>query len=165
MDQHLSFGLASIMQSSSLKCLELSRIKSLPTSIFASCINLTDLTLKSVVSGTTQNCDQRHSAPKTVAQLQLLNFRQSVDYLKTLVTARCTNNLPILDFSSLRRLEVDTLSVLDLANAYIVIGITEKLETFECVADNISTGFMGFASAMNPSSFSTLRNLHFAFDA
>ncbi|KAF8870587.1 hypothetical protein CPB84DRAFT_1717056 [Gymnopilus junonius] len=161
----LSLGLANIIQSSSLKCLELSNIRSLPMSIFIPCINLTYLSLSFIGDGgTTQSREQLHFSRESVAQLQSLKFRRSAEYMKTLVTAKCSDNLPVLDFSGLRSLEVIAYGDSDLVSAYAVISITDKLETFICTAVDLENGFTGLSTTMNVSSFSTLRILHFVFD-
>jgi hypothetical protein len=103
------------------------------------------------------------------------------EYLKHLLKTRRSNNLPVLDISNIRTLNVNLEKYSDIVVAHALIRGTEKLETLDydgmykislrvipglnaissptMLVDDLTGGFMGLAASTNTSSLSTLRSL------
>ena len=157
--------------------LDIFRIEALPINIFTPCINLIDLRL-ALIDGVMYGYEHEYFVPDTALQLQ--SFTSGVfcgEYTASLIDARRSEDVPVLDFSNLRVLDIsiDDYSSLDAFEA--LMEVTEKLETFCCLGmyqsslidlpqPTLITFLVDFtdehidlAASMNSSSFSTLKVL------
>ena len=112
--------------------LDISRIEAFPINIFTPCVNLIDLRL-SLVDGIMDGDEHRdeYFVQDTVPQLQ--SFASGIlcgEYTTSLIDARRSKDVPVLDFSKLQVLgiNIDEYSSLEAFEA--LMEVTEKLETF-----------------------------------
>ena len=129
----LQQSLSYIISLPSIKRLQISNFRVFPINIFIPCINLTDLTMISVESAVMDNSEYEYFVSDAVPQLQ--SFTSSFirgEYLKKLVEARRSKDVPVLDFSNLRTLSVDLDEYSHLASVHALTKVAEKLETLHC---------------------------------
>ncbi|TFK32521.1 hypothetical protein BDQ12DRAFT_659060 [Crucibulum laeve] len=132
--------------------------------IFIPCVNLASLTL-SAIYGTVVDIDKlKKISPGVVPQLQSFHFGNNCSrYVMCLVKARYRNDLPVLDFSNLRTLNVRVDNRLDLGAAQALTKVARMLETLHYTVRHFANGYKGLAASINPSSFSTLKRLYFHY--
>ena len=122
--------LSYIISLPSITRLEISSFRVFPINIFIPCINLTDLTIVSIESAGMDSSECEYSASDAVPQLQSFTSRFiNGEYLKNLVEARRSKDVPVLDFSNLRTLSVDVDEHSHLAAVHALTKVAEKLET------------------------------------
>ena len=160
--------------------LNISCIEAFPINIFAPCINLIHLSL-AIIEADMDGYEHEYFVQDAVPQLQSLTAGVlSGEYTASLVDARRSNDVPVLDFSNLRSLDIniDDYSSLDACAA--LLEEAEKLENLHCYGMYQSTFIylpqptlitllvdfikwrIDIPALMNPSSFSTLKILRFA---
>ena len=126
-------SLSHIIHLRSVTRLEVSYLKNFPINTFIPCINLTDLTLShTVTSVAVESNDYEHEclASDVVPQLRSFTFDLlGGRYAESLVDARRSKDVPVLDFSQLHTLSVNVDERSDLAAVHTIMGVTEKLET------------------------------------
>ena len=116
-------------------------VQDFPISIFIPCINLVELKLKlfDCMVDDINSYEHEYCTPDVVPQLQSLTlnghfatrFRRS-DTLTTLVNARRSEHVPVLDFSNLRILTFYIYHDPDRVALHALIKVIKKLETLSC---------------------------------
>lgn len=126
--------LSNIIQSPSVTRLEISYVKNFPITTFIPCINLLHLTLMKLEGTVVESYEQENSASEAIPQLQSFSFGVGGGrYANALFKARRSNDLPMLDFSNLRTLNVNVGDPSDLIVTHALIKETEKLETLDYI--------------------------------
>ena len=127
----LQQSLSYIISLPSITRLEISSFEVFPINIFIPCINLTDLTIISIESAVMDSSEYEYFASDAVPQLQSFTSRfTSGGFLKNLVEARRSKDVPVLDFSNLRALSVDVDEHSHFPAAVNALTkVAEKLET------------------------------------
>ena len=112
-----------------------------PITAFHACVNLTDLSVSYIDFGSTDVDEQESSAlispnldleasDVRVPQLQVFTYGyMSRQYAMRLLSAKCPNGGPMLDFTNVQRLTTYVEEHLDLAVAHALVNATNKLET------------------------------------
>ena len=116
--------------------LNISKIDEFPISIFIPCINLIELELDLIDSmvDDINSYEHEYCAPDAVPQLQSLTLNSNLvrpcrpDRLTTLVNARRSEHVPVLDFSNLRTLTVRICHDSDRVAVHALMKIIKKLE-------------------------------------
>ena len=117
--------------------LNICSIANFPISIFIPCINLIELTLyfKEPIVDDMNSYEHEYFDHDALPQLQSLILNRSAvtyrghDTAVTIVDARCSEHIPVLDLSNLRTLSVHILDEEDLKAIHAVTKVTKKLET------------------------------------
>ena len=123
-------SLSYIISLPSITSLEICSFRVFPINIFIPCINLTELILDEIIeSAVMDNSEYENSASYAVPQLQSFTSGTKGGYLKDLVEARRSKDVPVLDFSNLRKLGFDLDEHSHLAAVYELTKVAEKLET------------------------------------
>jgi hypothetical protein len=127
-------SLSHIIHLRSLTCLEISYLKNFPINTFIPCINLTDLTLSHITSVVVKSNGYEHECFVSDVVPQLRSFTFDLlggRYAQSLVEARRSKDLPVLDFSQLHTLSVNVDEHSDLAAVHTIMRVTEKLEILD----------------------------------
>ena len=116
----------------SAKHLDISRIEALPINIFTPCINLINLRL-GLIKGIMYGYDHGWLVQDAVPQLQSFTSVLCGGYTASLVKAKRSEDVPVLDFSNLRVLgiNIDEYSGSEALEA--LMQVTKQLETFHCL--------------------------------
>ena len=153
----------------------------IPIDIFIPCISLINLRLDSITGTVTDGYEHGYFGQDAVPQLQSPTLGNSSGrYTQSLVEAKRSKDVPVLDFSNLRTLSVRINKGSDFTAFHTLMKVTKKLETLDYMGAyqfafiylsgltlialaNLANGCRNLAVSMNPSSFSTLRRLHLIF--
>jgi len=127
-------SLSNIIQSRFMTRLEISSLKNFPITIFIPCTNLIDLTLIQLEGAVMASHEQELSMSEAIPQLQSFTFDfGGAGYAKELLKARRSNDLPVLDFSNIRTLNVNLQEHSELVVTHALTRATKKLEILNYV--------------------------------
>ena len=125
----------------SISRLKIVHIRDFPINAFFSCVNLADLTLRCFTgSAVADGQGEEEVVPDAAPQLRSFGFdSKSGPHVLHLFNDRQSNGIPVLDFSSVRRLSVNAENERDLEVTQALIKITKKLEIIEYVGTHART--------------------------
>ena len=159
--------------------LDITFIKALPIDIFIPCRNLINLKLDSIAGTVTDSYEHGYLKQDAVPRLQSLTLGSSCGrYMQSLIEAKRSKDIPVLDFGDLRTLSISIGEDSDLAVFRALMKVTKKLETFHCTGRyqhnfiyllrltpitlvDLTDGYSDHGASINISTLPTLRRLHF----